>query len=273
MDIKHVLSRNPLKPAYREGPRTETEPRAPEPAPPCEWISHPGGLVEIGHAGTGFCFDNERPRHRVCLRPFELASRLVTNEEYRRFVEDRGYGRPELWLADGWAAVRERGWQAPLYWVRNEDGWDEFTLGGLRPLDPACPVCHVSYYEAQAYAEWAGARLAEEAEWEFVADGLEIRGNLLETGRLHPRSAEGRWPDGGQVYGDVWEWTRSAYAPYPGFRPAGGAVGEYNGKFMCNQQVLRGGCCVTPRTHVRPTYRNFFYPNSRWQFSGIRLAR
>jgi len=264
-DIKHNFAINPLRPVYR---------RAPSPAgsaPKLVWRTCPGGLAAIGHAGEDFAFDNETPRHRVHLEPYALASRLVTNGEYLAFMEDGGYERAELWLADGWRTVKEQEWRAPLYWVRDE-GWLQMTLSGPRPVGPDEPVCHVSYYEAEAYARWAGARLPTEAEWESAADGEAVAGNLLETGALQPRPASDG-PGLRQVYGDVWEWTASPYAPYPGYRPLPGALGEYNGKFMCNQYVLRGGSCATPANHLRATYRNFFPPAARWQFSGIRLAR
>jgi len=273
MDIKHVFSRNPLHPAYH--PATG---RAPGSIPPQSWVSFPGGLVEIGHAGGGFAFDNEGPRHKVWLEPYRLASRPITAGAFLEFMEDGGYRRPELWLSEGWVAIAARGWEAPLYWERREAGWMVMTLSGLRPLDPREPVVHVSYYEADAFAQWAGARLPTEAEWEVAAVALPVEGNLLDTdlpngGALHPLPAGADATSPTQMYGDVWEWTRSPYAPYPGFRAAPGAVGEYNGKFMVNQMVLRGGCCVTPPDHVRATYRNFFPPDARWAFSGFRLAR
>ncbi|MCR5880646.1 SUMF1/EgtB/PvdO family nonheme iron enzyme [Phenylobacterium sp. J367] len=228
--------------------------------------------MEVGHGGEGFAFDNEGPRHKVWLEPFRLADRLVTNGEWLAFMEDGGYRRPELWLSEGWAKAREEAWDAPLYWEATDGGWKVMTLHGLRPLDLAQPVSHVSFYEAEAYAAWAGARLPTETEWEHAARGLAPEGNLLGSGRLEPQPA----PAGEglrQMFGDLWEWTRSAYSPYPGFQPAAGAVGEYNGKFMAGQFVLRGGACVTPMGHVRASYRNFFYPQQRWMFSGVRLAK
>ena len=268
-DVKHLLSFNPLRPVYRP------ESAAPASgAPPMSWISGPGGLVEIGHAGGAFAFDNESPRHRVFLEPFQLGSRLVTCGEFLEFMGDGGYRRPELWLSDGWNTVRERGWTAPLYWESGDDGWSVMTLGGLRAVRDPEPVTHLSFYEADAYARWASARLPDEAEWEAVAAGTSIDGNFLESGHFHP-SVASRGAGGAplQLFGDAWQWTRSSYAPYPRYQPAPGALGEYNAKFMCNQIVLRGASCATPRTHARATYRNFFPPDARWQFSGIRLAR
>lgn len=268
MDLKHLFAQSPLRPALRPEAAAPSE----RPAPPLAWHAGPDGLVELGHAGAGFCFDNEAPRHRVFLRPYALASRCVTNGEYAEFIADGGYRRPDLWLSDGWATARRLGWTAPLYWDLADGTGSEFTLGGPRPLDPHAPVVHVSHYEADAYARWAGARLPTEAEWETVAAGAAIAGNFVESGRLHPTSA----PDGPgpqQLFGDVWEWTASAYLPYPGYRPAAGALGEYNGKFMSGQMVLRGGSCVTPADHARASYRNFFPPAARWPFAGIRLIR
>lgn len=267
MDIKHVLSCNPLQPAYRAGSGAR-----PGNIPPVAWVGFPGGLVEIGHAGAGFAFDNEDPRHKVWLAPFRLATRLVTCGEWIGFIEDGGYRRPELWLSDGWATVQAQGWEAPLYWEQEGGRWTIFTLAGRRQMDPREPVVHVSYYEADAYARWAGCRLPTEAEWETAAAALPVRGNFVESGSLHPVPAHGPADTLLQTYGDVWEWTMSPYAPYPGFRPAAGAVGEYNGKFMINQMVLRGGCCASPGDHLRSTYRNFFYPHQRWAFVGLRLA-
>jgi ergothioneine biosynthesis protein EgtB len=266
-DIKLNFSVNPLRPAYRDD-LPETPHAA---APPPHWIALPGGIHEIGHPGGGFAYDNERPRHRVYLNAFRLASRPVTNGEFLAFIQDGGYDNPAFWLSDGWATSRRLHWSSPLYWESQDGTWRQFTLGGMRPLNLAEPVCHVSYYEADAYAAWAGKRLPTEAEWEIAARGLAIAGNLRDSGRLHPAPA----PAGNgllQMYGDVWEHTASPYQAYPGFRLAAGALGEYNGKFVCNQMVLRGGACVTAADHVRASYRNFFYPHERWQFQGIRLA-
>jgi ergothioneine biosynthesis protein EgtB len=267
-DLKHLLSLNPLNPVYRTAP-----PARDARAPALGWRRYPGGECEIGHRGAEFCFDNETPRHRVLCRPYELGSRPVTNAEFLEFMSDGGYQRPELWLSDGWDARNTLGWASPCYWEQSDGAWRVFTLGGLLPVVPDEPVCHVSYYEADAYARWANARLPSEVEWEVAAAHLAVRGNFVESGRNHPDVA----PDGGdqltQMFGDVWEWTQSPYGGYPGFRPAAGAVGEYNGKFMANQLVLRGGSCATPASHIRATYRNFFYPYQRWQFMGLRLAR
>jgi len=249
MDIKHVLAHNPLRPAYLDGVvppgRVAAEGRQ-------EWWESPGGIAEIGHDGTGFAFDNESPRHRVWLSPFAVSSALTTNGQWLDFMADRGYARPELWLSDGWAAVQTHGWQAPLYWEQSDGDWNVFGLAGMSALDPDGPVCHVSYYEADAFARWAGARLPTEAEWEAAA------------------SATAAGPG---LFGSVWQWTSSAYAPYPGYRPGPGALGEYNGKFMVSQYVLRGGSAVTPPGHARPSYRNFFPPSARWAYSGVRVAR
>jgi ergothioneine biosynthesis protein EgtB len=264
-DIKHMLAQNPMFPAYDSAAATASGDRS-----GLRWIGFPGGLQEIGApADRGFVFDNETPPHRVWLEEFELASRPVTNGEFLEFVEDGGYASPALWLSDGWSTVQSSGWCRPLYW--QDDGETMFTLGGLKPFDPAAPVCHLSYYEADAYARWSGARLPTEAEWETASGREEIRGNFVESGHLHPVGTDGAGLQ--QCYGDVWEWTSSPYAPYPGFEPLEGSLGEYNGKFMCSQMVLRGGSCATPADHIRPTYRNFFYPHQRWQFSGVRLAR
>ncbi len=274
-DVKHLFGGNPLRPAYRELPERGAEAssalRAPRSAP--EWVSFSAGLRWLGHDGAGFAFDNESPRHRVHVAAFRLAARPVSCGEFLEFVEAGGYRRPDLWLSDGWNAVCLHHWEAPLYWERQGNAWQVFTLAGTRPLDPAGPVCHVSYYEADAFARWAGARLPTEAEWETASEGCPLEGNLMEDDRLHPAPAPPSDMGLSQMFGDVWEWTASPYVPYPGFRPAAGALGEYNGKFMCNQMVLRGGSCATPRSHLRPTYRNFFPPEARWQFTGFRLAR
>ncbi|MFV8753337.1 ergothioneine biosynthesis protein EgtB [Nannocystaceae bacterium ST9] len=287
-DIQHAFSINPLWPRYRESwPRNrESEPAASNSAGPLRWVEDPGGLVEIGRElgpDASFGFDNEGPRHRVWLEPFAIASRPATNREYLEFITDQGYRRPELWLAEGWDVLRQQGWQAPGYWVFERDRWQQFSLEGLHPIDLDAPVCHVSFYEADAFARWSNARLPSEAEWERTAIELPASGNLLPSraaelasASLRPRASAGPIDEASgltQMFGDVWEWTASPYSPYPGFRPAAGAVGEYNGKFMCNQMVLRGGSCATPADHVRAGYRNFFHPPSRWQFSGVRLAR
>ncbi|MHB8437899.1 MAG: ergothioneine biosynthesis protein EgtB [Acidimicrobiales bacterium] len=268
MDIKHVLSCNPLLPAYRPDPSPASRalglPRRDS------WIEHRGGLVDVGYDGERFSFDNERPRHHVHVEPFALSEQLVTCAQWREFMADGGYQRPELWLSDGWAAVQQQGWEAPLYWSGSGDDWQVFTLHGPRPVDGNEPVVHVSYYEAEAFAHWAGARLPTESEWETLAVTSESCGQLLfpdpGSATLQPLATD-------SLMGSVWQWTSSAYSAYPGFRPAPGAVGEYNGKFMVGQMVLRGGCCVTPAGHIRPSYRNFFPPGARWAFSGLRLAR
>jgi ergothioneine biosynthesis protein EgtB len=268
-DLKHLWSHNPLFPVYRTPAPADRRTSGPVDA---GWMTFDEGVSEIGHAGPEFAFDNEGPRHRVFLEAFELASRPVTAAEYLGFLEDGGYDRPELWLSDGWAAMRAEGWRAPLYWHREEDGWWHYTLSGYRRVTPDEPVTHVSYFEADAYARWADARLPTEAEWEVAAGGVTLAGHFLGHGHFHPAAAE---PGAGlrQMFGDVWEWTQSAYCAYPGYRPVAGALGEYNAKFMSGQMVLRGGSCATPAGHMRPTYRNFFPPTARFQFSGIRLAR
>ena len=269
-DLKHLFSRNPLRPAYQK-----PWPLTPVKARERGWIDCAAGQHEVGHAGEGFSFDNEAPRHRVWLDAFRIATHPVTHGDFIDFIEDGGYRRPELWLSAGWDAVNARGWQAPQYWEQRDGAWHTFTLHGTAPVDPHTPVCHVSFYEAEAFARWANERLPTEFEWEVAAREAPRDGNFLESGALHPlplRKAPARGVPA-QLFGDVWEWTRSDYGPYPGYRPAAGAVGEYNGKFMSGQYVLRGGSCATPESHIRATYRNFFPPEARWQFSGLRLAR
>ncbi len=265
-DIKHAFSLNPLLPAYGRA-----TPQVARSAPAMKWVAFDGSLAEIGHADRAFAFDNETPRHAVMLRPFRLATRPVTNGEFAEFIDDGGYTRAEFWLSDGWATVQREAWQAPAYWRRVDGEWRVFTLLGEQPLRAGEPVSHVSFFEAAAFAAWSGKRLPTEFEWERAARGIPVAGNFLGAQAPHPGAA-----DAGdellQMFGDVWEWTRSSYDPYPGFRPFDGAVAEYNGKFMIGQMVLRGGSCATPQGHVRPTYRNFFPPAARWQFSGIRLA-
>lgn len=283
-DLKYNLGNNPLFPAYRDQPQERDETLGAKTVPEKTvhaktvaaktWTGIEGGIHQIGvNPTSAFSFDNESPRHEVLLQDVEIADHLVTNEEYLAFIADDGYRRPELWLSDAWSQLQgPEGFSAPLYWNQFDGAWHEYTLGGLQPLDPAAPVCHVSGYEADAFARWSGARLPRESELELLAAERPVTGNFVESGRLHPAPAP---DDDGpcQVFGDVWEWTQSSYGPYPGFSPFSGQLGEYNGKFMANQLVLRGGSCVTPTSHMRPSYRNFFYPGDRWQFSGIRLAR
>jgi ergothioneine biosynthesis protein EgtB len=283
-DIKAGLALNPLRPSYRSGPPSHAAaaPRMTAVEPAETWIPYDGGIVAIGHGREGgspnaFAFDNEGPRHEVFLRPFAIARSPVTNAEFLAFMEDGGYARADLWLSDGWRRVQSEGWRSPLYWELVDGQWHTTSLDGFEPVRADEPVPHLSYYEAQAYAAWRGARLPTEAEWEAVAAGHDAkRGHFLDSGALRPRSVaheRGAPLLPAQLYGDVWEWTQSAYLPYPGFRAPAGALGEYNGKFMVGQMVLRGGSCVTPPGHVRATYRNFFPPEARWQYSGVRLAR
>lgn len=285
-DIKHVLAQNPLYPVFRTGVAGVGDPGVrdrPGSATPQRFIEFDEATVRIGHDGNGFSYDNEGPQHRALVPRFALSDRLITNGEYLQFMDAGGYTRPEFWLSLGWTTVNEQRWRAPLYWMERDGAWWNFTLSGFRPINENEPVTHLSYFEADAYANWAGARLPTEFEWERAAAGLPIRGNFVDDERFHPApvsaaadtAAATAREDGGlqQLYGDVWEWTRSAYLPYPGYRAGPGALGEYNGKFMCNQMVLRGGSCATSRNHIRPTYRNFFQPEKRWQFTGIRLAR
>ena len=261
MDIKHNFSVNPLRPAYSEALKSHRSE-----AVSVTWIERQGGIAEIGYAGAGFAYDNETPRHQVLLRDHKLASRPINNEEYLAFMADDGYRRPEFWLSDGWSLIKRQGWRQPLYWENLDGEWWQFTLGGMRKLNPHEPVCHISFYEADAFTRWAGKRLPTEAELELMLAEQPLEGNFSDHTVLHPLPGDGQW------YGDVWEWTASAYSPYPGFKPLAGSMGEYNGKFMCNQMVLRGGCCVTPPGHMRASYRNFFYLHDRWPFTGLRLA-
>ncbi|CAN5591172.1 ergothioneine biosynthesis protein EgtB [soil metagenome] len=278
-DIKHALFTNPLHPAYLEAPAPTTSGL---PAPPLDWVSFAGGITEIGinpdvSDPTAFAFDNETPHHKVYLAPYALSTRLVTCSEYLAFIENGGYTRPELWLSEGWTTLRNEGWQAPLYWQRDtttKSGWCIYTLHGFIPLEDLSetPVCHLSFFEADAYARFTGQRLPTEFEWEHAASQQPVAGNMLETANLHPTPASGA-PGLQQMFGDVWEWTASGYTGYPGYKPLPGALGEYNGKFMSSQVILRGGSCVTPASHIRASYRNFFLPSTRWQFSGLRLAK
>ena len=269
-DIKHVLAQNPLHPVYRERDKGVSRPSI----APASFIDFPETILEIGHGGSDFSYDNEGPRHRALVPAFSLAARPVTNGEYLEFMEDGGYQRPEFWLSLGWMTVNEQRWEAPLYWEKRDGAWWNFTLSGLRPIDESEPVTHISHFEADAFANWSGARLPTEFEWERAAQDLALEGNFVERERFQPAPVVGQTHDRlSQMYGDVWQWTRSAYLPYPGYRAAPGALGEYNGKFMSNQMVLRGASCATSRSHARRSYRNFFQPEKRWQFTGIRLAR
>ena len=270
-DVLHAFYTNPLRPAYLEEPLAADSGGAAE---PLRYLEFAGGLLDVGFSGNGFCYDNELPRHRIWLEPYSLANRLVTNGEYADFIADGGYTRSELWLSAGWDVLEQNRWKAPLYWNEVDSGWRIFTLRGEKRLEELkdAPVSQVSYFEADAYARWAGKRLPTESEWEFAADGKAVSGNLMDSGRLRPARAEIDGEQVGQLWGDCWEWTASAYLGYPGFEPLAGSLGEYNGKFMSGQMVLRGGSCATPQAHIRSSYRNFFQPETRWQFSGIRLA-
>lgn len=267
-DFKFMFGQNPLYPVYREQKRPESNPPG-----DLGWVSFDEGIYEIGNSGDEFTYDNEHPRHRKFLEAFALGDRLTTNREYMEFMNDDGYQRSELWLDDGWAAVNGNSWISPLYWCKRNDGWYVYTLSGLRKVDLNEPVTHLSYYEADAFARWAGKRLPTEAEWEVAAGDLQYDGNFVEKERFHPQPLQENSNGLKQMYGDVWEWTKSSYDAYPGYQPLEGALGEYNGKFMASQYVLRGGSCATSKTHIRKTYRNFFYPDARWQFNGIRLTQ
>ncbi|MBO6522640.1 MAG: ergothioneine biosynthesis protein EgtB [Balneolaceae bacterium] len=266
-DLKFLLAQNPLLPVYREA-----EPVKSKPANPINWISFEEGLIEVGNKGNEFTYDNEHPHHRTFVQDFELADRLVTNDEYLEFMNSGGYEESRYWLDEGWSAVQREGWKAPLYWFKREGKWMQFTLSGVRPVDSGEPVTHISYYEADAYARWKGCRLPTEQEWEHACGNLEIEGNFVDEDHFHPVAVSSK-KGLKQMFGDTWEWTMSSYSPYPNYKPLPGALGEYNGKFMANQYVLRGGSCATSQSHIRKTYRNFFHADARWQFSGIRLAR
>ncbi|MEQ8822349.1 MAG: ergothioneine biosynthesis protein EgtB [Sumerlaeia bacterium] len=267
-DIKNVFTANPMRPVYKAAPE-----RPAAEAIPLRWLGFEGGIRQIGHAGGGFAYDNESPRHDALLRDFELANRCVTNGEWMEFMAGGGYRDPLLWLSAGWATIKETGWDAPYYWEKIDGQWMAMTMNGLRPIDPARTVCHVSYFEADAFARWSGCRLPTEFEWEAATEGLDPAvGNFVDNLAFEPAAAPGG-PGLRQAFGNVWEWTMSQYSPYPGYKAAPGALGEYNGKFMCNQFVLRGGSCATSRSHIRRTYRNFFQPEARWQFTGLRLAK
>ncbi len=270
-DIKHGLAQNPMLPAYSELP-VHASAASESMSTPMNFVNVAERECANGHQGDAFAFDNETPRHKVLVHAHQLADRLVNNGEYLEFIKDGGYSKAELWLSEAWSVLKERDWKRPIYWL--EDLASEYTLGGQRELDMNAPVCHLSLYEADAFARWAGARLPTETELECAAADQKIEGNFYESGLLHPSApAASKNGELRQLYGDVWEWTGSSYGPYPGFKPLAGSLGEYNGKFMCSQHVLRGGSCVSPQSHLRPTYRNFFYPDSRWQFSGVRLAK
>ncbi|MFV1882966.1 MAG: ergothioneine biosynthesis protein EgtB [Balneola sp.] len=266
-DLKYLLAQNPLLPVYREAKILESEP-----VPELNWIPFEEGLVEIGSKGNEFTYDNEHPHHRTFVQDFELADRLITNGEFLEFMNDGGYEKSPYWLDEGWSTVQKEDWKAPLYWFKRDGEWMLFSLSGVRRVDPNEPVTHISYYEADAFARWKGCRLPTEQEWEYACGNCEIEGNFVDEDYFHPVSASQK-KGSKQMYGDVWEWTMSSYSPYPNYKPLPGALGEYNGKFMANQYVLRGGSCATSKSHIRKTYRNFFHADARWQFSGIRLAR
>ncbi len=267
-DIKHVLSINPLHPVYfNQTKENKTE------INPVKWIEFPPGNVEIGNEGNEFCYDNETPKHKTYIQPFAIADRLITNKDYMEFIEAGGYRETTLWLSDGWALAEAEKWKAPLYWEKKDGDWFSFTLNGYKKVNPAEPLCHISYYEAEAFAAWKEMRLPTETEWELAAENIKYEGNFVDDEKFHPVPLNNNEPGLKQMFGDVWEWTGSAYLPYPGFKPLPGALGEYNGKFMSGQMVLRGGSCATSKSHIRKTYRNFFPPYARWQFMGIRLVK
>lgn len=268
-DIKHVLSENPLFPVYKKSKEIKNSKNNSR----LNWVDFEGGIYTIGNEGDKFGYDNEFPVHKKYIEPFSLASRLVTNGEYMEFINNGGYSKPELWLSDGWNTVSSNNWEAPLYWIIKGNNWNQFTLGGLKKIEMNQPVCHLSFYEAEAFSRWAGCRLPSEFEWEIASQNQKIEGNFVDSGNFHPTAIKSINGKLSQMYGDVWEWTRSPYSPYPGYNPPPGALGEYNGKFMCNQMVLRGGSCATSKSHIRNSYRNFFPPDSRWQFMGLRLAK
>lgn len=267
-DLKFMFAQNPLYPIYKEKTRSGTKE-----LPPIEWISIEEGVREIGHNGDGFGYDNEFPRHKTYIHPFKITNRLVTNGEYLEFMESGGYDTTKWWLDEGFSAVEREEWKSPLYWIVRDGKWHHYTLNGVEPLDMDEPVTHVSYFEADAFARWKGCRLPTEQEWEVAAQDLPVDGNFVESGYCHPASLKSNGKGLHQMFGDAWQWTQSSYAPYPGYTPFPGALGEYNGKFMVNQYVLRGGSCATSKSHFRRTYRNFFHTDARWQFSGIRLAK
>ncbi len=268
-DVKYLLAQNPLLPVYKEQEVRSKKKISEE----LNWISFEEGIVEVGNEGNEFTYDNEHPRHRTFVQNFKLADRLITNKEYLKFMNDDGYSRSELWLDEGWSMVKSEEWNAPLYWFKRKEMWFNFTLSGAREIDLNEPVTHISYYEADAFARWRDCRLPTEQEWEHACGEREIKGNFVDEDVFHPQTSKNNEEGLKQMYGDVWEWTQSSYAPYPGYKPLSGALGEYNGKFMANQYVLRGGSCATSKSHIRKTYRNFFHADARWQFTGIRLAK